>query len=70
VSYDHQLSRRSYKSAFDPEALRVLQEVFDLAVVELASQGISIDDRLARSLIARQIFEAARDRGETAALMT
>ena len=54
-----------YKSAFDPEDLRILQEAFDLAWSDIALVPIiSADPDAARELLAQRIVAAAKQDGE------
>jgi ATPase subunit of ABC transporter with duplicated ATPase domains len=51
-----------YKSSFDPETLRALQEAFDKAWSETVA--VSHDEKSARNMLARRIIDAWRDKGE------
>jgi hypothetical protein len=53
------------KAEFDPDALRVLQEAFDMAWAEVATLPIvGTDGQGARDLLAKRIVAAAREDGE------
>jgi len=54
-----------YKSSFDSETLRALQEAFDKAWSEtVAVPCVSHDEKSARNMLARRIIDAWRDKGE------
>jgi hypothetical protein len=54
-----------YGSAFDADALKVLQEAFDQAWAEvIAVSGVSLDEQSTRDRIALRIVKAWRDEGE------